>query len=540
MESDPPRPARQEPSFRLLLCGALALLVLQGLIAGARASSLEVIDSGDPCWYYAVARNFAHGRGLLDNVLWTYIGNPVAVDRPAGTYWLMGWPALLGAAMSLTGDSPRTAMYLTAALSTLVPVLVSILAWTVLRVAWEDRRAAAAAALLAGALECLQVRLLLVNALPDVTVSFQVALLAAAIAMVRLVQAPTPGRSLVAGLALALPAYLRIEGMLVTTAGLAGILLFLPGPGKARVQIAATTLSGVVLGLVPYAWYFWSHFGQLVPDTRAVAVYMTDYSDFWRCPSPVGRERWAAQGAATLALKGAAGLWRHVWALFRELPPLLGLLGLGGLLLAVGRRWAEARVVALLLLTLFVPPVVAPRVANPFRLVYHLAPFLCVAAAAGLAGIGRRSEKAQLVAALLAMGCLVPDWSVVGVHIQPELVPSYLSGRLADDGRYTPDPAIEPRLGPDDVVLAQESFRVSAYLGVATVQAAVPAPDVLASIRIYRPRYAVMVRGSWLEQCLERITPRPYTVLGTRGDVTWVEFAYDAKDARGNPVPRLR
>ncbi len=94
-----PDHARSRPrTGELLAVGAL--VALQVGLSLWRARGLEHAGDNDTASYYIVARNLAEGRGLVDTALCYLHGHAASVVRPAGDYWCIGWPLILGSVMA--------------------------------------------------------------------------------------------------------------------------------------------------------------------------------------------------------------------------------------------------------------------------------------------------------------------------------------------------------------------------------------------------------------------------------------------------------
>lgn len=494
------------PSRGQVLLFLSFLVLLQGLLDALEWKRSVVLQDGDPCWYYVVARNVAVGRGLQDTILWNYLGNPNSVQRPAGTYWSVGWPVFLGSCMRVLGHSASTACFITGVLSLLVPLLVVALAWMLT----QDVAVAACA----GVLDALQLRMLRENVFPDVTVSYQIAVLVGMLAMFWLFRRPTGTRGFLSGVLFALPVYLRMEGFIVLGVGLSMAVVYRVG-----IRPAVWLLAGVALALTPYVLYYASHFGTLVPLPRALLPYTLHYEDLFAYPCPVTAERWHQAGAGAAVASRLRALWFHLRLLLVDAPVGLLPVALAGLVAARRRAmWVPA---AFLLLSWIVPPMCVPHVANPNRLLAHATPLLCMLAAVAIVWVDRRGWR--VVALALGTMCLTCNPRVLTLESPPP---------------YLRTGAFRPSLSPQDVVLTDDSWRLAACLDVPTLQAPYPNSGLPAVLVGFRPRYVVAWEGSYLLTGLNSLYPSPFKILSSQQGLTWYELRWPARNSDGSPARR--
>ena len=422
----------------------LVLLVLQLLVTVYNLATVTVVSNGDPSHYYCEARNLALGRGLTDSNLSIFLAPPSSVIRPAGDYWPCGWSVVLGGAMALAGTSPARALLVTALVSLLLPLATFLLA-----------RRLTGQGLLAGVLVCLQARLWLLEAIPDVTIPYLV-LTTLGLALV--------SRPVLAGAVLGLPLWLRGDGFV-------GLLVALITQRQPRL------LAGAALTIGPLLVYNVVCFGRPMPAPRGLVPFMAAHTDLYDPVADPSLQSFLAQGAGTIAGHVLEALKTTGVAALLQLPLGLWLVAL------VGMR--QRRLLPATLFVLFswlVPTTVAPMVAGAHRVVPHLVPCLCVLAAGALQGVSRR-----WVAVLLGLLCVVPGpWCFRDEFSRA--APAYVTDLQA-----------HVRVGPEDVVLAEDSWMVGAYLDSASLQSPSSAEGLVALLERYHPRYMVGVRGRWLE-----------------------------------------
>ena len=519
------------------------LVLLQWAASFVAASTLRTVGTYDTAYYYVVARNFARGRGLTDTVLWEFLGAPDTVARPAGAYWEIGWPLLLGSIMRVTGDSQRTAIWICAALSGLLPLLTALVAHLATKralVAW-----------VAGLLVVTQIKLLPTNITPDATSSYQLACLGALAAYHAARDRDlSPARLLAAGAALAIPACIRGEGFVVALATLPLLLFTRERPRRENIKTTLLVLAGLALFLAPFTLRNLVVFGAALPPGRSLRFWMTDYSDLYRFLSDPSPSAWWSQGIATLARVRVATLVAHLRPLVSHFPwPVLVLATIG---LGAHLRSARARAAAFplfLALSLLVPTLLVPIVTSPDRYPTNILPVLCILAAIAIVAARDalhahlispaqpRSRSHAVDAAVIASSvaaCALVFRGEVTAGTYIDILAAY---------RTTPPsleaaPSLAPlALGPDDVVLTDDPWRVAAALDVATIMRPLDGERALSAlVTRYRPRLLHVTRGSPLRTLVT--TPHsPYRRLATTPDATWYQTVTPTRTATGHDLP---
>jgi hypothetical protein len=524
---------------------AFALLPVAQWISSFRAAAtIRTVGTHDTAYYYVLARNFALGRGLTDTVLWQFLGLPEAVARPAGGYWEVGWPLVLGSLMRVFGTSQRAAILLCATLSALLPVLTAWVAWLATRragVAW-----------LSGALVVAQLRLLRTDISPDATLFYELACLGglAAFFLVREGRL-SPLRLALAGAALAVPMYVRGEGFLVAATALPLLLL----GGGARLRERARRLGYVAAGLaalvLPFTLRNLAVFGRALPAGRALRLWMTSYGELYAFRGDPSPGVWWAQGRDRLLAVRVQALETHLDRLTHQVPwPLLALAALGLLAHARAARGRAAALPLFVGLSLLVPCLTVPLIASFDRFVPNVLPVLCVLAAAGAFAVRDgvrwvvplRAEDApvpfRVLDALVVGGAL---WAATMVFRPPRTIKADLD--VLRVYRDTPasmaDGKVVGPLGlrPDDVVLTDEPWRVAAVLDVATVMCPMDGPSAVdALVERYRPRFVLAAPGSALAGLVSR-KRFPLRAVGTAKEATWYELEPPVRRADGRSSP---
>lgn len=513
------------------LAASFALLAaLQWAVSFLVAGAIRTVGTYDTAYYYVIARNLAQGRGLLDTVVWQYLGAPRAVARPAGDYWEVGWPLVLGALMRVFDTSQRASILLCAALSGLLPVLTALVARLATRradVAWT-----------AGLLVVAQTRLWPTDATPDATLAYQLTTLGAlAVFYLARDRALSPGARVAAGAALILPAYVRGEGFVVAACLL--LLLFFAGeaPLRDRARRLAPPILGVALVVLPFTIRNQLVYG-LLPTGRSLRFWMRTLKDLDRFASDPTPAAWWAQGPSRLLYVRYRSIVGHLAQLTIQIPwPLLVLAAVGVAVHVSAERRRAAAIPSLVVASLLVPCLLVPIVANPDRFVMNTLPLFCILAAHGVFALVDRARRAvdHPAVAALVVGAAVLASSLVYREGGSAWDNVHVLRLYGDAPPVLSDPeAIAPlRLGRDDVVLTDDPLRVAAVLDVAAIFCPTDGPAAVeALVDRYRPRFVLV--GS---RALERLVKSgrfPFRAVSSAGGATWYELSEGVRNADGS------
>jgi hypothetical protein len=458
---------------RVVLAGIATLAALQLSLSLWAASTIQTVDTVDTADYFVVARNLAEGRGLTASVVWEFLAAPDAVRHPAGDYWDVGWPLVLGLILRVVGTSQRAAIGASAALSSLLPVATSGVAWASARRAGKEPFARA---MLAGLLVCLQSRLVMSNVSPDVTLFYQLTSLAGLGAALSLdPREASIAKRIAVGAALAIPMHVRGEGFVVLLCALPCVMAGAGVSWRERARALSATLAGVALVGSPFWARNLAAFGHLAPPSHALRLWMVRYDELFRFLSTPSPARLSDQGFAALARVRLDAIRGHVDLLTRQAPWPLVVLAIVGAALALrtpGDRPAASAVPLFVLLSLLVPCLVAPVIANDGRFVMNTLPALSVLASSAivaLAGGLRAKQPALGPLAALALGAASVLVFRGNASVRTGI--GYL-----DAFRRTPaclahaGTVASLRMTPSDVVMADDAWRVAAVMDVAAVR----------------------------------------------------------------------
>jgi hypothetical protein len=504
-------------------------MALQWTVSFHYAKTIRTVATVDTAYYYVIARNVALGRGLLDTVLWCLIGVPDNVARPAGDYWEIGWPLVLGALMRVFGTSQRAAIVICAVLSGLLPLLTAIVAWLATR--------RAAVAFLAGLLVILQARLVPTNISTDATLPYQLATLGAFAAFYQARERPLSPRALLAvGASFAAPMYLRGEGFVVALALLPFLLLAGKRARPDHLRRFLHVIAGMAAIVVPFAIRNLVVFHRLVPLPRSLRPWMTSYWDLYAYLSdPSPKTFWSMSRQWMIdARKGS--LLIHLDQLTHQVPwPLLALAALGAIVHVAFLRRRGLPLALFPVLSLLVPCLLAPMIAAFDRFVMNVLPVLCVLAAIAVVAvrdaIGRVIRSPILDLALFsaaAAACTFVFREPFTWHRYPDLLAFY---------RDTPPSLVAAeklRLTPRDVVLTDDPWRVAAVLDASAIR--VPTDGISAAealVKKYRPRF-VLVSNNAVLKGLVAANHIPMKAVLTAKDATWYELSPPVRNADGS------
>lgn len=543
MPRDPLGSARRQG--RLLAASFALLGVLQWVVSFWATRTIRTVATYDTAYYYVVARNVARGQGLLDTVIWHLLGTPETVARPAGDYWEVGWPVVLGALLRVFGDSQRAAIFLCAALSGLLPLLTALVAWLATRratVAWT-----------AGLLVVLQARLWATDASPDVTLPYQLTVLGALAAFHVARDRDLGARALVAvGAALVLPAYVRGEGFVVAACALP-LLLFTGAPGdgaaggpvvtrapaiRERARRLVPVLLGMALVIVPFTLRNLLAFGHLLPTGRSLRFWMKSINDLDRFATDPTPAKWWAQGWERLLDIRFRTITLHLAQLTEQIPwPLVLFAVIGAVALLRAERRRAAMLPSLFLASLLVPCLMVPVIANPDRFVMNMVPVLAIFAAVGAFAVAERARRSvdRRAVTVAVVGAAVAASSLLfrGEGSVPALVGILRIYR--DTPPELADAAVLAPLGLErgDVVLTDDPLRAAATLDIAAITSPLDGFDSLeAAVEKYRPRF-VLARTP----ALERLATRgrfPFRAVSSVKGVTWYELQEGVRNADGS------
>lgn len=324
------------------------LVVSVGLFGLALATQLWAVAqvrfplNEGSAYYVAVARNLVNGRGFEIDAIWSYATPPLVLPRPAFELWQPLASILAALPMAVLGPTFDAAQLGFA----LIGALLAPLAWLVARDAAHrlrlPSRRASMVAIGAGALVAVSGPTLLWSAVPDSTLPFGVAAVAACLVMPA---AAAGGRAHLVALGLLLGiAYLaRLEAVYLGVTFV--VLCLLTGSGVRR----TAALSGVVAlsaALVAAPWWLrnLAAFGTPMPGQLAHNALLTRNEQVFAYTDPPTLDAFLAQGLPALLANIGAALWHNLVDVLIVPGGVVALLGLMALVvLALGTRRSSAR-----------------------------------------------------------------------------------------------------------------------------------------------------------------------------------------------------
>lgn len=507
-----------------------SLVVLQWIIAFGAAQTVRNVATCDTAYYYVIARNFARGRGLTDNVLWQFLHAPATVEQPAGSYWEVGWPLFLGSILRVFGDSQRVAIMTCVVLSGLLPLLTALIAHQLskrLDIAW-----------VAGVLVCLQSRLWATDVTPDSTLPYQLTCLLGLAAFQHAYErALSPTRLIAVGMALSLPMYVRGEGFILLLATLPCLLATPLRSLRENVRRTFCVVLGIGLLAAPFVIRNFVVFGETLPQGRSLRLWMTRYDELSAFHAHPSLVTWWAQGIEKLASLRWTALEGHLEVLTYQIPwPLVLLATIGVVLHIVRIRGRRPPAIPLFFVfTWLVPCLVVPLIANADRFVMNTVPLLCVCASGAIFALldfVKILVDKRIGWVLVAMAI----WSCTTLFRSPGKNSAYLAALhiYREERAYLNAGALGAlHLQRDDVVVTDDPWRVTAELDVATIMAPLNGDAAVeALVMEYRPRFVLVTSSPALQRLAWRKRIPMHRVATFRGGA-WYEVDGPIKSATG-------
>ncbi|MBI2886145.1 MAG: hypothetical protein HYY02_02940 [Chloroflexi bacterium] len=293
----------------------------------------------DAYYYYHVAANLAAGRGLVEDLVWSYLSPPEAVSHPSNLYWMPLTSLVAGASMAVFGPGFRAAQAPLALVASLAPVAAAWAVWDL----WRDRGLALAAAALTLFGGFYFLYWTAVDGFGLFAVSTTIGLWAGARLLAqdrsqsegasgRAVDAPRGrvapwGLGLMAGVAAGAAHLTRADGFLTVLAVLAATVVARSRGWRAFGLAAA---AGYLLLLGPWAWRVWALTGSPLPPGTAATLFFREYNDLFGYGQAHTLGTYLSWGAGPILLSKLAALGENLVVLYGAgfmLAPL-GLLGI--------------------------------------------------------------------------------------------------------------------------------------------------------------------------------------------------------------------
>lgn len=392
---------------------ALAIYAVALVVRAAAATFVVFPIPEDTAYYVDVSRNLVAGRGLVADVLWSYQTPPLVFPRPAFEVWLP-LPAYLSAIpMLVLGSTFRAAQIMPVLIGAIVPVLAWRLAADV--AAERDLPVGRSRTLAVGAglTAAVYLPLILHSTLPDSTALFTVLALAACLLMTRLAADRGPirwsdPRLIGLGALIGLAALTRNEALWLGLAW-AGMAWSAMSTASRRLLVIVVPAVVAALFFAPWAIRDWQVFGNPLPgQALANALSVTGF-DIFAWSDPPTMSRYLAVGPARLLQMRVEGLGHNLFNVLLIPGAPLSLIGLVSLPLVVRLR-ALRPVVLVSVITILVTSLIFP-VATTWGTFLHAAGpvhvLLVIAALLGLDGViaavGRRRAWTNPVAWLAPM-----------------------------------------------------------------------------------------------------------------------------------------
>lgn len=271
----------------VLLTGAA--LVLRALAAWPQAQPGYM----DAAYYTLGARQLAAGQGFSEWVLWNYLDDPAGLPHPSHLYWMPLPSVLAGGAMGLLGPDYRAAQLPFVLLAALLPPLAYALSW---RLAASRRQA-----LVTGGLALFSGYYVIYWGVPEAFAPYALAGALALLATGYALATDRPGWYLLAGAAAALGHLARADGLLLLAAlALLGAASFARRPRRALVAGLGVALLAYLAVMAPWFWRNLNATGQPLPAAGAATLWLRSYDELFSYASLPGPERYLAWGWANI------------------------------------------------------------------------------------------------------------------------------------------------------------------------------------------------------------------------------------------------
>jgi hypothetical protein len=305
---------------------SLVLLSLALLVRAATAWLVRHPGYMDAYYYQHLAHNVLHGQGLVEDVAWNYLIQPVQLPRAGGAYWPPGTSLFAAAGAFVLGGTSgdrefdwRRAQAAPVLASALLVPGAYLLGRQLSAGVGSRRRAFTVAGLLLLSGVYFPYWVTTDSFTPFALLGVPVLWLSA-----RAVEAgPRQGTLFLAGALAGLAQAVRPDGALIVVAPVVAWLVgdrerrgdLTPNPipeGKGsrvlqEVALLGAVAVGLVVGLAPWLGRNWATWGGPLPPGAAAALWLTEYDDLFAFGSRPSAARWLEAGPpAALAARGGA------------------------------------------------------------------------------------------------------------------------------------------------------------------------------------------------------------------------------------------
>lgn len=277
---------------RAVLLGGLVWLVALAVLIPV-AASYEGPSYFDAAYYVHVAANLASGRGLVEDVIWTYLTDPSGLPQPSNLYWMPLTSIVAAPFLALGGGDFRAAQAPLLAVAALVPAGTALIAVRILGSVFL--------ALAAAALTLFSGYYFAYWAAVDSFGLFTLAAGAAMLVTAEAIRHPgSAGRQVGLGLAIgagvAVAHLARADGPLLLVAA---VLLLLPA-GRRAVLPAVAAVAAYLALLAPWLVRNLLVAGTPLPAGALRTAFLVDYADLFAYGPPPDPAGYLAQGLAAI------------------------------------------------------------------------------------------------------------------------------------------------------------------------------------------------------------------------------------------------
>jgi hypothetical protein len=301
--------------------------VITGLLLFAFALAVRAVFAAqivfpkpeDTAYYVGVARNLLEGRGLVSDAIWSFHTPPLVFPKPAFEVWLPLPTFLAAGSMALFGMSFAASQIPFVIVGATIPVM----AWLLTRdIAAERGLAPGRARMVAlgvGLTTAVYLPLLLHAALPDSTMPFGAAALAACWLMTRIARAPggarwTDPRLVALGVLLGLAALSRNEAVWLALVWVG--VAWTTGRASVGERVRMIAVAGAVAFVIFMPWIVRNldAFGSPLPGQAISNAFSVTGFDIFAWNDEPTLARYLAVGPAALLEMRAVGIGHNLFS----------------------------------------------------------------------------------------------------------------------------------------------------------------------------------------------------------------------------------
>jgi len=297
----------------------LLLWLASAVAIGAAAALFSQPGYMDAYYYYHVAANLAAGRGLVEDLVWNYLGPVDGIPHPSNFYWMPLTSLVAAPFLAIFGPGFRAAQAPLVFVASLVPVVAAAVVWDL----WRDRWLALAAA----ALTLFGGFYFFYWAAIDSFGIYALAATAALWAIARFLRQEEPSASqppassyrspwllgALAGLGAGAAHLARADGFLLLAA-IAGVFLLRRRRGWLAAGVAAVVAYFLVMG--PWFLRMMSQSGGILPPGSGATVFLREYNELFSFSQAHSLDSYLSWGIGPILLSKLRAFAENLVALY--------------------------------------------------------------------------------------------------------------------------------------------------------------------------------------------------------------------------------